>query len=151
MKILLIAQGNPGRTDDGIGLKLVELIRASEISNLETIFDYQLNIEHASDMQDADMVIFADSSVNCNEPFEFRTLEPAGQFKFSTHSLSPESVLFICNDLYKRNPECFILAVRGYNYDLGNEISGKALLNTLRATVFILCFIIENIRRKHTE
>jgi hydrogenase maturation protease len=140
MKILLIGQGNPGRSDDGIGPAIVESLLEAKVSCLEAEADYQLNVEHAVDISSANVVIFADSSTDSKEPFEFHRIGPSDEVRFTTHSVSPESVLSICEDLYGCVPEAYILAVRGYNFEMGEGLTDKAQRNLSEAVKYVTRF-----------
>ena len=137
MKTLLIGYGNPGRQDDALGAALADAIEARHIDGVTTDADYQLNIEHAADIQTADRVIFADASENASEPFEFKSLSPADQVTFTTHSVSPESVLAVCMDLFGHAPEAHVLAIRGYSFEMQEGLTEEARLNLEKAVVFL--------------
>lgn len=96
-------------------------------SRTELLTDFQLQVEHALDMQDRDLVLFVDASVSCREPFEFARLEPAADASYTTHAISPAAVL----EVYQRvignePPPAFVLSIRGHGFELGDELSGRA-------------------------
>jgi len=75
MKILVIGYGNLGRLDDGLGPAFAERVQALDLSGVTVESNYQLNIEDADLIAQFDVVVFADASVNAEEPFEFMPLE----------------------------------------------------------------------------
>ena len=85
IKILLIGFGNPARADDGLGPALAEKIESKNIPDVTVETDYQLTIEDSAQAARHDIVIFADASVNCAEPFTFQAVEGKQTDNFSTH------------------------------------------------------------------
>ena len=144
MKTLLIGYGNPGRRDDGLGAALADAIEARHIDGVTTDADYQLNIEYAADIQSADKVIFADASQSAEEPFEFKQVNPADEVTFTTHSVSPESVLAVCIDMFGRAPEAHVLAIRGYSFEMQEGLTEQAGRNLTQAVEFLSGYLIES-------
>jgi hydrogenase maturation protease len=137
MKPLLIyGYGNPGRQDDGVGVMLVEELeawaRAEGLKGLAFDTNYQLNAEDALAVAEARAVVFVDAAREGAEPFEFRRLEPRGEIAFSTHAMSPESVLALAAELYDAKPPAWILAIRGLAWE-PNEPPTKTARNHLAA------------------
>jgi hypothetical protein len=75
-------------------------------------------------------VVFIDAAVSGPEPFSFQPVDPVADASATSHALSPAAVL----DAYRRVtdaplPEAFVLAVRGYGFELGAGPSAAALSN----------------------
>ena len=136
--VTVFGYGNPGRQDDGLGPALIELLENEKIPGLRTQTGFQLNIEDAYTIADGDSVIFVDASVNCSEPFEFYEIKPSSEIRFTTHSISPESVLALCNDLFNSSRRAFMLSIRGYNWEFAEGLSGKAGRNLTEAYEFLI-------------
>ena len=146
-KILIYGYGNPGRQDDGLGPAVVAAMetRADEFPHVEYDCNYQLNIEDAMNIREYDAVIFADASLDCNEPFEFYRLEPAKKITFTTHAMSAESVLALGVDMYGDIPECYMLAIHGYEWEMGyEELSARAVRNLDRAMDFLVKLLTDD-------
>jgi len=143
MKILLLGYGNPSRRDDALGPSLADAIAEMGLDGVTTDSDYQLNIEYALDIGGYDLVIFADASVEAEEPFEFSRLEPSREISFSSHSVSAESVLGLCDEIGVEKPEAWQLAIRGYSFDFGDGLTPKASENLDKAVRFIVDLIRE--------
>jgi hydrogenase maturation protease len=137
-RTLVIGIGNPGRGDDGLGPALIELLRGSGLEGIALDANYQLNVEDALACSHFDTVIFIDASEAGDEPFAIAPLEPARDIAFTTHELSPASVLALCEDLYGRRPEAWLLAVRGFAWELGEGLSPRAAANLESAFAFLL-------------
>jgi len=130
--------GNPGRRDDGLGPRLVELLEAAGLESIVLDSNYQLNIEDALACSKFGTVIFADASETGEEPVAFAELEPARETSFTTHELSPAAVLALCEELYGRRPKAWTLAIRGYDWDIGEGLSPLAEINLSAALALLL-------------
>ncbi len=133
-KLLLYGYGNPGRQDDGLGIALAEEIHtwAEEHfpGKVEVDTNYQLNIEDAEKIAHYQMVIFADASQESIESFTFTPVSPSkATIEFTMHAMSPAYIVYLCKDLFHREPNCFLLHIKGYAWDLKEGISDKARRN----------------------
>src|SRR4030042_264457 len=137
-KILLIGFGNPARADDGLGPALAEIIESKNIPAVTVEADYQLAIEDSSQIAENDIVIFADASANCGEPFSFEPLTARESGSFSSHSVEPAEVMALAENLFGSKASGFILAIRGYEFDqFGASLTEKAKANLRKAVVFV--------------
>ncbi len=143
MSILVIGYGNPGRLDDGLGPIFAERIRFLDLPDVTVESNYQLNIEDAEMLSRFDIVVFADASVDCAEPFEFKPLksnEP--MVGFSSHSITAESLLGLSEKLFSAAPEAYAMAIRGYVFnDFGEELSDQAHSNLNAAVDYLVGWI----------
>ncbi len=125
--ILILGWGNPSRGDDALGPLFVEHIAALQLSRVECLTDFQLQVEHALDLEGRDLILFVDASIVADPPFAVSPLSPARDASFSTHALSPEAVMQVYADLHDRSPPpCLLLAIRGEAFGLGQDISLNA-------------------------
>jgi hydrogenase maturation protease len=141
-KIVVYGYGNPGRQDDGLGPAVARRIEEMGISGVATESNYQLNIEDATIIADADCVIFVDASLSGDGPFNFAEIEPAGEITFTTHSMSPQSVLALCQDLFDRKVRAYLMGIRGYEWDFVEGLSPDAEKNLDGACDYLRAFII---------
>ncbi len=139
--ILLIAYGNPGRQDDGLGPALAERLESLDIPGLVIDSDYQLSVEHAWDIAKADVVIFVDATIEDVQSYYFRTLTFSKldmTLGFSTHSISPQAVLGLSVELFQAKTKAYVLGIRGYEFDKIEEgLTVEALANLHLAEIFI--------------
>lgn len=141
-RILVFAWGNPSRGDDALGPRLIErldsLIGGPGGLGVELLSDFQPQIEHALDLVERDLVIFADASASGPEPFYFGPVNAETGFAISTHTLSPGAVLAVYRRVVGgREPVCHVLGIRGYTFDLGADLSTAALANLDAALAFL--------------
>jgi hydrogenase maturation protease len=131
--VVVLAAGNRSRGDDAIGPLLLErlafwLAAAGRGDEFELIDDYQLQIEHALDLQGRRLALFIDAGWRTPAPLAFYAIvpEPAAA-QGSTHALSPQAVLNVYRKLALADPPpSFVLCVRGERFELGADLSCAA-------------------------
>ena len=125
--VVVIAVGNPSRGDDAIGPELAARLEAEALPEVEVIIDYQLQVEHALDLEGRRLAVFVDASVSAPAPCSVEVAHPGRDASHSTHSLSPAAVLetFVrCTG--RQPPPAWVLAVRGERFELGEPLSPAA-------------------------
>lgn len=126
--MLVIAIGNPSRGDDALGPLLAERLAAQARADVEVLVDFQLQIEHALDLEGRERVIFVDASLEATAPYEWQIPAPDPAFVHTTHALSPGAVLATMGMAGTPVPaEIRVLAVRGERFELGEGLSAAAL------------------------
>lgn len=137
---MVIGIGNSSRGDDALGWRVADLV--TQVPGIHVEYRYQLQIEDAELIKDYDVVIFADATREISlDGFTFLPAVAEGNVTFSTHRLSPTAVLSLCQEIYGRHPEAYILALSGIQWDLGLGISpvGTTALN--KANQFLSAWI----------
>jgi hydrogenase maturation protease len=143
LRIVILGWGNPSRGDDGLGPALMRKVEAwreqhSQAGNIDLVEDFQLQIEHALDLDGRDMALFIDASASCSAPFTFTRLAPDRDSSFTTHELSPESVLHVYRQVHSSSPPpSFLLSIRGESFELGQSIAGLAAAHLEAAWAFL--------------
>jgi hydrogenase maturation protease len=128
--MLLIGYGNPARGDDGLGPQFVERIAAEGIPGVRCLIEYQLNVEHALLVSQADLVVFADATREQDTAFTFTQVTPVPGQDLASHSLSPGAVVSLAQILYGRLTEAYVMAISGYMFDqLRERLSDAAMHN----------------------
>ena len=146
--LLIFAYGNPSRGDDALGPKLFELLEKNKRQNSELVrldwarvdllTDYQLQIEHAIDLEHRECVLFIDASVSAAAPYAFYPLHAERDNSYTTHAMSPVSVLEVYQQINQRNPPpAYMLSIRGYEFELGQSLTEQAKINLQQAYEFI--------------
>lgn len=137
-KILLFGYGNPAAGDDGLGPAMAEYFEKKNLPGVTVDCDYQLTVEDSAQVAENDIVIFADASANCREPFSFEPLVAKESGTFSSHSVEPAEVAALAERLFNSKAKCFVLGIRGYVFEQFREdLTDKAKENLQKAVVFL--------------
>jgi hydrogenase maturation protease len=141
-RTLLLAIGNSGRQDDGLGWAFGEALERTGLFRGTVRYRYQLQVEDAALVSTFDHVIFVDA---CREPlangFDWRPQPPAPVFHFTTHALPPGAVLFLCQSLYEHLPKAHCLLVEGRAWELATGLTPPAREHLDRALRFFLALV----------
>ena len=133
--ILVFAIGNESRGDDALAPLLVrDLEDCAEIAGfddrVELIEDYQLQVEHVTDLAGRNAVLFVDADVSCTEPFYFSEIAAEHDRSYTSHTMTPFALLHTYRQVYGEDaPPAFLLRVRGYGFELGDPLSDRAAAN----------------------
>jgi hydrogenase maturation protease len=140
--LLIFGWGNPSRGDDALGPLLVERIEAQNLPGVECLTDFQLQVEHALDLQERRRILFVDASLAAGAPFAVTRLAPARDASFSTHAITPEAVMQVYVDLHDDDPPpCELLAIRGERFELGKALSPAAADHLAAAVAWVQAWI----------
>ena len=132
-RVLVIACGNPLRSDDGAGWRVMEALHAEtsergigeeDMVRRETV--QQLTPELAEEVSQAETVIFVDATEAAEAGSV--TVKPVRELQEAkralTHFLAPEALLFLARQLYGRAPQqAFVVAVGGESFGFSEELS----------------------------
>jgi hydrogenase maturation protease len=126
--VLIFGYGNLSRGDDALGPLLLQYIEDNiDLKDIEIQTDFQLQVEHALDLENRQLVLFIDASVSCENAFDFYELMPARDNSYTTHAMSPSAVLAVYQDIKKQPPPpCFLLSIKGESFELGEGLSTNA-------------------------
>lgn len=137
--ILIFGYGNLSRGDDALGVLMLQNIEAHfSLENIDLLTDFQLQIEHALDLENRELVVFVDASVKGEMAFEFTQLQPIRDFSHTTHAMSPAAILDTYQTIKKEMPPpCFLLAISAERFELGEDLGDKATQNLAKACDFM--------------
>ncbi|BCG63834.1 MAG: hypothetical protein methR_P1571 [Methyloprofundus sp.] len=137
--LLVFGYGNLSRGDDALGPLLVEYIEQNiQLEGVEVMTDFQLQIEHALDLDSRQLVLFIDASIACESAYALSQLSPAKDKSYTTHAMSPAAVLSVYqNIMHKEPPPCFLLSVQAFEFELGADLSERSAENLKLAIGFI--------------
>jgi len=139
---LIFGWGNPSRGDDALGPLFVEHFielasRHPEWGEVDCLTDFQLQVEHALDLQGRQRVLFVDASLDAPAPCTLTRIEAARDASFTTHAMSPQAVLKVYADIDDGEPPpCWLLAIRGERYELGEGL-GEVAQENLQAALLV--------------
>ncbi len=143
-RLLVLGYGNSSRGDDALAPRFVDIAQplcANRYTryDIEFLTDFQLQIEHTLDLVGFDAVLFVNASVACGEPFECGAVLPQQDESYSTHTLTPRSLLAVFRKVQGTDPPpSSLLAIRGREFELGQPLSLPARVNLAAALMFFL-------------
>ncbi len=133
--LLVIGVGNPSRGDDALAPMLLARLREWVSLNglddrIELLEDFQLQVEHAADMQERERVLFLDAGINTPPPCTLHRVQPYPGRAVLSHALPPEDVLATYVQVFQRQPPpSFLLCISGVAFGLGAALSRHAERN----------------------
>ena len=142
--VLIFTYGNPSRGDDALGPALFDMLEkhkleGNDLKDIDLLTDFQLQIEHAIDLEDRQFVLFVDAGVSCSEPFEYTQLQADRDDSFTTHAMSPAAVLAVYKQINHCDPPpAWLLTIRAYEFGLGKPMSARAKVNLQKAFQYII-------------
>ncbi|MDZ4201563.1 MAG: hydrogenase maturation protease [Gallionella sp.] len=137
--MLIFAVGNESRGDDALGPLLLRRIAASlgdesGDESIELIEDFQLQVEHITDLVGREHVLFVDADVSCESPLQLSAIRPENDTSYSSHAMTPFAVLHAYRQVYGTDaPPSSLLRIRGHGFELGEGLSAEAAANLEQA------------------
>lgn len=128
---LIYGIGNVGRQDDGLGWAFVDRLEAeTHCPAAEIRRHYQLNLEDAELISHKKRVLFVDATKDTSvRTFTIKPAEPKMDFSFTSHTISISSIVATCQKCFDCSPEVYVLAIRGYEWELEIGLTQKAERN----------------------
>jgi len=117
---LIYGIGNVGRQDDGLGWAFIDRLESGHcVPHAELRRTYQLNLEDADLIGGFSRVLFVDATKDPGVPsFTLTRPEPKLDFSFTSHAISVPSILATARQCFGYVPEVYLLAIRGYQWEL---------------------------------
>jgi len=141
-EVLLTAWGNTSRGDDALGPLLLQRLKAwASVSGIagqfEWVEDFQLQIDHALNLEGKILALYIDAGQNTAAPFSFLPISPLKQPWHTTHAMPPESVLAVFERMAQKPPcPCFTLCLKGEDFEIHEGLSAAAQNRLESALVF---------------
>ena len=136
---LIYGIGNDGRQDDGLGWAFIdrlEQIRPLPRAHLRRT--YQLNLEDADLISRYTRVLFVDATKDSAvESFTLNCPEPKLDFSFTSHAISVPSILATTRQCFEHVPDAYLLAIRGYEWELQEGLTSPAQQNLSHSLEFM--------------
>ena len=126
-RILIVAYGNPLRSDDGIAWHAAEILRRQfPPPPIEILCVHQLAPELAEAASRVDDLIFIDAACD-GEPGRIDVAEvgPAGEPASFSHQLTPGQIVALCQQLYDVLPRAFTISIAGKSFEHGDALSDE--------------------------
>lgn len=126
--VRIVAWGNSGRRDDGVGLALAtELaLTYADDPQLAVSQHHQLGPELVEELQACRRAIFIDAHVGRGKAVRIRRVEPGPLTLLSTHHCPPETLLSLGAALGMDMPESYVVSIRARELGLGDQLSEPA-------------------------
>ena len=141
--LVVFATGNESRGDDALAPALARRAGLETRAGVTLVIDYQLQVEHALELEGRRRALFIDAGKDTPAPFELRRAHPSPCFLHTTHALAPEAVLETAQRLGIALPEAWVLCVRGEHFDLGEDLSQPALRHLAAAEAALRAFLAQ--------
>jgi hydrogenase maturation protease len=142
--LLVFAIGNESRGDDALGPLLLRRLQADCSAQVELIEDYQLQVEHVTDLLGRSAVLFIDADMSCAAPFQFSEISAAHDHSYTSHAMTPSALLHAYRQVYGTDaPESFLLRIRGYGFELGEALSAEAAANLEQAAIRVQAWLAD--------
>lgn len=138
MALVIFGIGNPSRGDDALGPLLMAELAGQTLPGVTLVDDFQLQVEHALDLEGQDLALFIDAGTGTPAPFCFREIFPVTDRFGSSHALAPEAVLAVHRDISPTPPPpAFVLCICGETFELGAPLSETARTHLAAARRFL--------------
>jgi hydrogenase maturation protease len=133
---LLIAYGNPLRGDDGVGWAVAAAVRAAGARH-RILTAHQLTPELASDVADADRVVFIDAACDADPgQVTARRVRPADgpPRGLTQHAYDPGALLWLAREAHGRAPEeAWLVTVGAERFECDETLSAAVAAAVPRA------------------
>ena len=146
---LIYGIGNVGRRDDGLGWAFIDRLEARQPLPRTVLHrNYQLNLEDADLISEFARVLFVDATKDAAvSSFSLTRPEPKLDFSFTSHAISVPSILATAKQCFGYLPEVYLLAIRGYEWELQTGLTEAAQQNLSDSVEFLTARRDVGIRR----
>jgi hydrogenase maturation protease len=128
--VLIVAYGNPLRSDDGVAWRAAELLRGKySADEVEIQCLQQLGPELAESASRCECVIFVDASAKQGSPGEVQVVDFSADFNEASqasrfcHALPPSAILGLSERLYGSRPRAYCATIIGESFEHGESLS----------------------------
>ena len=132
-EILVVGYGNDLRSDDGAGRVVASRIETANLPGVVVRSQSQLTPELALDITRADLVVFVDANVDCEE-MTVQPVQPGQRGPQSmSHHIDPARLLLLAGDLGRVPRVAYVVSIPASNLELGFELSPRTAAATEEA------------------
>ena len=129
-RVLIVAYGNPLRSDDGVAWRVAEQLRGKyPADEVEIECLQQLGPELAESASRCECVVFVDAAARPGRPGEVEVTEFSGDSNEAPvasrlcHALPPSAILGLCERLYGSRPRAYSATITGESFEHGESLS----------------------------
>lgn len=143
---LIYGIGNSGREDDGLGWAFIDRLECGDLRTRAHLRrTYQLNLEDADLISRYQRVLFVDATKDpLVDSFAVSRPEVKLDLSFTSHAMSVSSILATTRQCFDQVPDSYVLAIRGYQWELREGITRLALANLVRSVDFLTEALVHN-------
>lgn len=136
---LIVAIGNDGRQDDGLGWALMDWLESNEICpKTELVRRYQLLLDDADLIKDKSRVLFVDATKAADvSDIGLETVHPRMDDSFTSHAVSIPTIMATCERCFNTVPQVHLLTIKGYKWELKFGLTENASKNLQKAKNFL--------------
>lgn len=122
-RVLVLAYGNPLRSDDGVAWRVADVLR-DRYPSARVVSAHQLTPEFAEAAAEAEYVLFIDAAQG-GEPGRIVCVPVDTKMdrRQSSHWLTPSQLIALCQELYGREPRAVTISIAGACFDHGETLS----------------------------
>lgn len=132
MRTVVVGYGSTLRSDDGIGPQVAQSVaRLAQSTEVLVLERQTLTPDLASDIHDADRVIFIDASAEqAPGVIRERRIEPLADASVAmVHFLEPTALLEWCRQTFDTSPEAILITIGARSFELGETLSPEVQLS----------------------
>ncbi len=142
-RIHILGYGNPMRGDDGLGQACIGLFERTMPPGVGLSRKFQLLADDAYEISCADTAIFVDASTSLEGPFAFYEIRPRYSLSIASAAIPAEMVLALCREHFNSRTRAYMLAIRGYCWEMREGLTDRAAKNLTDAYRFLSLWIAE--------
>lgn len=126
---LVIAIGNPLRSDDGLAWRAADELSRSQPKDIDIVTVHQVTPEIAETVSRSPRVVFIDASAEMS-PGQIRCEElnrgtaMSAEMSYS-HQISPAALLLMALSLYRADPTAFLVTCGGQCFEHGDSLTSE--------------------------
>ncbi|MGF1478539.1 MAG: hydrogenase maturation protease [Cyanophyceae cyanobacterium] len=140
--ILVIGYGNNLRSDDGVGVRVAQVLDEWSLPDVRSLPVRQLTPELAAEIAAAQQVIFVDAYPALpRENLQVFRLSFSSSKMMSSHASNPWALLALTCTAYNRCPTAWWVLIPGTNFELGDRLSPTArrgMAQALKQIVYLI-------------
>ena len=130
----MLGIGNESRQDDGLGWRFLEYLKASPIEGMDLEYRYQLQVEDAECISRYRRVLFVDAThEHLDTGYYVRPCPGTHGEELGSHALRPETVVYLCERIFKKFPKCLVMGIEGSQWELKPGLTEQAERNLCKA------------------
>lgn len=141
---MVVGIGNTLRGDDGIGKYICTCIEKIKLPNVCSTTAFQLETNLLEEFIQYDTVIIADAAVSGKAVSFINAATLLQQPVSSSHHANAASIAMLAKQLYQKDIEIFLCAIRGCNFEMGEQLSTLAIQHANDAVNTIINWIKNN-------